>query len=164
MHKNSKLWLADLKAMYPRHFEYASVLELGSKDVNGSVREFFDHCDYTGIDKEPGEGVDIVVDARNTLFKKNFNTIICFSLLEHEEDWKTVLSHNVQFLMESGRMFFSFGSEGNIKHMDVWKPVPHKEFLAWAEFIGLEVMDSFFEEEKYGNNCRGCFNAILKKL
>jgi len=41
-------------------FHDAKVLEIGSLDLNGSVRRFVSNCAYTGIDVAPGEGVDIV--------------------------------------------------------------------------------------------------------
>ena len=42
-----------------------NVLEIGSLDINGSVRPMFKpfQLTYTGIDMQEGPGVDIVVDA-----------------------------------------------------------------------------------------------------
>lgn len=71
------------------------VLEIGSKDITGNVREYFsDAKSFTGTDMERGFNVDLIIDAHNLLkkFKKNsFDTILCFEMLEHDREfWTTV--------------------------------------------------------------------------
>jgi hypothetical protein len=59
----------------------ASVLEVGSYDVNGSVRSMF-AGDYTGIDYREGPGVDRVMDAeRESLPWAQIG--LCLETLEH---------------------------------------------------------------------------------
>ena len=43
---------------------YARVVEVGSRDINGSIRELVDADTYVGIDLEEGPGVDVVGDCR----------------------------------------------------------------------------------------------------
>jgi hypothetical protein len=38
------------------------IIEIGSYDVNGSVRKFFKNSHYTGVDLIPGIGVDVVCE------------------------------------------------------------------------------------------------------
>ena len=164
MHKNNKLWLTDLKICYPSSFVNCKVLELGSYNENGSVREFFENGDYVGVDKRNGAGVDICCNAQLTIFElESFDTIISFSMLEHDSNWKDSLSHNLQFLKQKGMIFISFGAEGNLEHGEDWKPVPSKEFLQWVNQCGLELISAFYEESRYGPDCKGAFNAILRK-
>lgn len=71
------------------------VLEIGSRNVNGSVRSLFtDAKEYIGIDMEDGEGVDIVMNAHD-IYKKfdahSFDVVICCECLEHDITfWETV--------------------------------------------------------------------------
>jgi hypothetical protein len=37
-----------IKKSYPEFFTNAKVLEVGSLDINGSIRPFFENCDYLG--------------------------------------------------------------------------------------------------------------------
>lgn len=66
------------------------ILEVGSYDVNGSVREFFD--DYIGIDMRIGPNVDIVADASDIPFVNNmFDNVLCLEMLEHDLTfWKSI--------------------------------------------------------------------------
>jgi SAM-dependent methyltransferase len=72
-----------------------SVLEVGSFNVNGSVRRFFTGP-YVGIDMQAGPGVDIVMNAHelNTLrvdtldghvINSTFDVIVCTEMLEHDD-------------------------------------------------------------------------------
>jgi hypothetical protein len=49
-----------IKKSYPEFFTNAKVLEVGSLDINGSIRPFFENCDYLGVDLGEGRGVDMV--------------------------------------------------------------------------------------------------------
>jgi SAM-dependent methyltransferase len=61
----------------------APVLDVGSRDVNGSVRPLCP-TPYFGIDIEDGDGVDEVYDGHTIPFPKNsFQTVICTEVFEH---------------------------------------------------------------------------------
>jgi len=59
-------FIATLKAAFPGFFTAARTLEIGSLDINGSVRQFFDGGSYIGLDVAPGHGVDIVCPGQDT--------------------------------------------------------------------------------------------------
>jgi SAM-dependent methyltransferase len=161
MHENNKKWLTDLKTQYPDSFKDCRVLEIGSRNVNGTVRDFFTNCEFVGIDMEAGRGVDVV--DKYPIFDKQFDTLISFNTYEHDFEWKQTLKHNLQWLRKGGMFFASFGSEGNEPHSyPVWRLIPHTEFINYCLELGLTVIDSFFEEERYGPNMKGAFNIICK--
>lgn len=63
-----------------------SVLEVGSYNVNGSVRELF-IGEYVGVDILEGPGVDRVVDAHNlseAFENEQFDVVLCLEMLEHD--------------------------------------------------------------------------------
>lgn len=71
------------------------VLEIGSLDINGSVRQFFtDAEEYIGIDLQKGKGVDKVMGAHDItkhFSPETFSTVICLEMLEHDKAfWKTI--------------------------------------------------------------------------
>lgn len=70
------------------------VLEIGSKDITGGVRQYFtDAKEYIGIDSELGFGVDKILDAHDILkvYKTgSLDMLICCEMLEHDNSpWIT---------------------------------------------------------------------------
>jgi hypothetical protein len=66
---------------------FDSVLELGGRDVNGSVRPFFrETTRYVSVDIAPGPGVDVVADATTYRPKEHYDAVVCCEVLEHAED------------------------------------------------------------------------------
>jgi len=164
MHLNNRKWLQDCKEKYPKNFKECSVLEIGSQNVNGTIRDYFNDCEYVGVDRENGNGVDIVCNAKETKFARQFDTLMIISVFEHDLEWKETMNHNLQWLKRGGLCFVCFGAEGNRPHMDIWKLVPHQDFLDYCKTLGLKHLDSFFEEDRYGKGDVGVFNAIYEKI
>jgi len=158
MHYNNRLWLQDCKEKYPHNFKNCSVLEIGSQNVNGTARDYFDDCEYVGVDREKGKGVDIV--SERPVFDRQFDTLLLLSVFEHDTQWEETLKHNLQWLKKGGLCLISFGAEGNLPHMDIWKPVPHTEVIDACNKVGLKVKDAFFEEDVYGSGDSGIFNIL----
>jgi SAM-dependent methyltransferase len=66
-------------------------LEVGSLNVNGSVRSQF-HGPYTGFDQREGDGVDVVGTADNLPWPGDeFDTVVSTEALEHDPTpWRSV--------------------------------------------------------------------------
>jgi hypothetical protein len=62
----------------------ASTLEVGSRDVNGGVRQLFTGP-YDGIDIEAGPGVDRVVSIHDLIVPAGrYKQAICLEMIEHD--------------------------------------------------------------------------------
>ena len=70
----------------------SSVIEVGSRNVNGSVREFFNGGWYVGVDMQDGTGVDMVARGDNLPFDDaTFDVAISTEMLEHDPfPWLTI--------------------------------------------------------------------------
>lgn len=92
------------------------VLEVGSRNVNGSLRQSIEpHCqEYVGIDIEDGLGVDIVMPAEDLTkrFKSEFDIVICTEMLEHAEDWRTAINQMKYVLIGDGQIFITTRGPG----------------------------------------------------
>lgn len=90
------------------------VLIVGSLDVNGSVRPYFDKCDVIGVDMTDGPGVDAIVNAHDLLGPYGlenlygyggavvpFDVIVCTEMLEHDDEFWTTL-YNIGVLLRPG--------------------------------------------------------------
>lgn len=83
----------------PEMFTGKKVLEVGSYDVNGSVRPFvegFKPETYIGTDFIAGPRVDAVVSAEDiveTYGKNSFDVVISTEMLEHAEHWRECVNN-----------------------------------------------------------------------
>jgi 2-polyprenyl-3-methyl-5-hydroxy-6-metoxy-1,4-benzoquinol methylase len=71
------------------------VLEVGSANINGTVRDLFsDAIEYIGVDQAACKGVDRILNAHDLVehFGVNcFDTVICCEMLEHDpRPWVTI--------------------------------------------------------------------------
>jgi SAM-dependent methyltransferase len=95
MHRSVKEYVKEF--LQENDCKGTSILEVGSRNVNGSVREFIELMkpkEYIGIDMLPGRGVDVVGLAENltTIFGKDrFDIVISTEMLEHCKEWKKSL-------------------------------------------------------------------------
>ena len=84
--------------------ECKKILEIGSLDINGGVRDLFKDTEYIGIDMQEGKGVDIVMNAHDIKkrFKRGeFDCVICLETLEHDNlFWITL--ENIKYVLKFG--------------------------------------------------------------
>jgi SAM-dependent methyltransferase len=141
------------------------VLELGSLNINGSCRAHFVNCEYVGIDIVAGDGVDLVVAAKDTVFTpEQFDTVISFSMVEHDPDWRESISHNMQWLKKGGLFAMCWGGEGNKRHdPEPWAFVPLADMKAFIETLPLENVNIFYEGDRFFADCDGAFDLIATK-
>jgi len=84
-----------------------TVLEVGSRNVKGSIRGYFETLnpkEYIGIDIVAGEGVDQILDIHDLAnhFGENvFDIIICSDTLEHIENFESA-SFNMHSVLKIG--------------------------------------------------------------
>ena len=106
------------------------VLEVGSYDVNGSLRpilESWGPAEYVGVDIERGPGVDVVCRAEDVveLFgKESFDIVISTELLEHVKDWRVVISNIKNICTTNGTILITTRSYGFRYHghpYDFWR-------------------------------------------
>jgi len=82
-------FVQSVKNCFPDAFANKKVLEIGSLNINGSVRQFFTGCDYLGVDIGEGRDVDMVCKGHELPFPAlSFDTVISCECLEHDKHWK----------------------------------------------------------------------------
>ncbi len=106
-----------------------AILEVGSYDVNGTVRPFIEAYNpslYVGVDMRSGPGVDIVLDVMDLpiLGKELFDIVFCLEMLEHAKDWKQSLVNMFSVLKKDGLLILTTRSPGFPLHdypSDHWR-------------------------------------------
>lgn len=66
--------------------DFCRVLEFGSRDINGSVRDVIRSQRYVGVDVVDGPLVDIVGDASTVNLAELFDVVVSTEVLEHVDD------------------------------------------------------------------------------
>jgi SAM-dependent methyltransferase len=105
------------KSIFSTMFVNQKVLEIGSLDINGSVRGFFEHCDYTGLDIGPGPGVDVVCQGQSyDAPTGSFDVVICCEVMEHNPFWQDTFRNMIRLLRPGGLMVMSCATTGRAEH------------------------------------------------
>ena len=60
-----------------------TVVDIGSRDINGTYRELFPESNYFGVDIVEGPNVDIIMDSKEWNELKNVDVVISGQTLEH---------------------------------------------------------------------------------
>lgn len=133
----------------------ALVLDIGSQDVNGSIRDVCpNHFVFQGIDFVPGKGVDIVLQDPYVLpFDTDTAEIItCSSCFEHSEFFWLLFLEMVRCLKPEGVLYLNVPSNGTFHQypVDCWRFYPDagRALCAWARRNGysLSLHESFIGE------------------
>ena len=94
-----------------------SVLEFGSYNINGSVRDAYPQAiSWWGIDIAAGPGVDEVADAVTWRSDRRFNIVICAEAFEHTPHWREIIQNAYDHLIEGGLFLASCASRDRPPH------------------------------------------------
>jgi len=115
MHKQARAFVESLKRDKPEHFKDKIVLEIGSLNINGSCRDMFENCGYTGVDLTEGEGVDIVGHAADLILLGS-DTTYSTEALEHDERWQETFKNMYSATRSNGLVFFTCATTGRKEH------------------------------------------------
>lgn len=149
MHESVLQWVGE--TLMSADIAGRSVLEVGSYDVNGSVRPTvlaLEPASYTGVDQSAGPGVDQVVSAVDLVAKfgaGSFDVVISTEMLEHVEDWRPIVAEMVNVLAPGGLLVLTTRSPGFPYHpypVDTWRYTVDGmgQILAAAGLVARELV------------------------
>lgn len=96
------------------------VVEIGSRDINGTVRPLFAGCrSYVGLDLVPGPGVDVVADARTWRPRRPVDCVVCCEVLEHTPHAREIVESAHAMLREGGLLILTAACEPRRPHSAV---------------------------------------------
>jgi SAM-dependent methyltransferase len=128
----------------------AQILEVGSMDVNGSLRRLQPvGSTWTGVDIEDGPGVDVVVPIHSPLpFPDNyFDLVLASSVFEHDTAFWVTLEEMARVVKPTGFIYISAPSNGMVHRypLDVFRFYPDAS-IAFLEIVKKRKRDACLAE------------------
>jgi SAM-dependent methyltransferase len=187
-HKEQSEFIAIVRQHMPERFVERRVLEVGSLDINGSVRSHFDRCDYTGADLAPGPGVDIACPGQLLEFPcGDFDVTISCECFEHNPYWVETFVNMLRMTRHVGAVVMSCATTRrrehgtartnaeaspftsakgwtyyrNLTERDVARSVPLANWLAdWCFVVAPESYDLYCVGVRSGNLPHGLRESL----
>lgn len=98
-------WKTELKNRFPRFFKGVKILDIGSADMNGTNKPWFEDSEYIGLDIAPYKNVDVVSLAHEyDVPDESFDVVISTNHLEHDIYWEKTLAKMLKLLKRGGFM------------------------------------------------------------
>jgi hypothetical protein len=120
-------------------------LEVGSYDVNGSVRKFFPNADYVGVDLIQGPGVDLVCEGDKIPHQdNNYHITISCECFEHNPSWAETFINMYRMTKDGGLVIFTCATTGRAEHGTTRtspKSSPGTQALNWDYYKNLTAED-----------------------
>ena len=130
----------------------ARILEIGSMDVNGSLRKAaLPTTDYVGVDLEEGRSVDVVIKPGESLpFDDcSFDLVMASSAFEHDPRFWETFIEMCRVARPGGHIYVNAPSNGGVHRypLDCWRFYPDAG-LALVEFavhhkVKVDLVESF---------------------
>ena len=117
-HAAQQLFFEKVKEAYPEFFAWRNVIEIGSLDINGSLRGLFDYCNYVGFDVGHGPGVDYAVQGQDVVYPDDsFDIAVSSECFEHNPYWKETFANMDRMVKDDrGIVAFSCAGTGRPEH------------------------------------------------
>lgn len=156
---------------YAKAFESESktkVVEIGSQDVNGSLRQVCpDDFEYIGLDFQDAKGVDIVLTDPYVLplESNSVDIVVSSSCFEHSEMFWLVFLEVLRVLKPKGLFYLNAPSAGHFHRfpVDCWRFYPDsgKALIAWANRNGINaaMLESYTQK---GGDWQDFVSVFLK--
>jgi len=147
---------------YTQDLKNFSVVEIGSQNVNGALRDHKpQNCsDYIGVDFANGDGVDVVLqDPYKLPFPSNtFDVLVTSSCFEHSEMFWISFLEGLRVLKPSGVMYCNMPASNMPYHrfpVDCWRFFPDsgKALEKWGNYnsINVKLLESYIVKPNYQN-------------
>lgn len=126
------------------------VVELGSRNINGSIRPWFaSAASYTGVDMVAGPGVDVVADAVTFEPDQPPDVVLCLEVLEHSPEAAAIVANAARILKSGGWFLVTCATDPRAPHSAVdggalhpseyYRNVPPGDLYAWVTGAGLSI-------------------------
>lgn len=140
-HVEQRQFFEKVRAEYPDLFSGVSVLEIGSLNINGTIRDLFDAKRYIGVDVHKGDGVDVVAEGQHLKYRaKSFDVAVSAECFEHNPYWRETFVN--MHRMARKAVLFTCASTGRPEHGTTRTTPQDSPFtLDWDYYRNLTAED-----------------------
>lgn len=134
------------------HGPFYKVIEIGSRDINGGVRDLFSHAVYIGVDVAPGPGVDRVADGATWEPMGDVDCVVCCETLEHAANAREIVRNCVKMLDKGGTLIITAAGPGRdphsaidldpIRDTEYYRNIDPDDLRGWIDLPDCEVVDA----------------------
>jgi hypothetical protein len=116
MHWGCYTFFENLRLLYLITSTTPSVLDVGSYDINGSLKYLFPNSDYTGLDLAEGPNVDIVVSGAEFNTDKRYDITLSCECFEHNPQYLLTFQNMIKLTKNNGLVVFTCATTGRPEH------------------------------------------------
>lgn len=100
--------------------EPVKVLDIGGRNINGSVRDLFPNATvYTALDIRVGDGVDVVADAATWTPDREYDVVVSCEVFEHTGSWPQICATAFKACAPGGVFIATMAGPGRPAHSAV---------------------------------------------
>jgi len=144
-HPQQLCFVSTLAQNLTQDYTRVKILEIGSYNVNGSIRDFFVGSDYIGTDLTDGPGVDFVSDGHLIDHGDNtYDITISCECFEHNPYWLETFLNMYRMTKEGGIVVFTCATRGRLEHGTRRTSPgfsPGTQDVGWDYYSNLEERD-----------------------
>jgi SAM-dependent methyltransferase len=140
-------------------FSRKCILEIGSYNVNGSIRPYFAGSTYTGVDLIPGPDVDVVCEGEKLADPdESYDLAVSCECFEHNPQWLETFLNMYRMTKAGGIVIFTCATTGRLEHGTI-RTLPESSpgtlTVGWNYYRNLKERDftSRIEFEKLFTEC-----------
>lgn len=116
-HSQQQDFFRRVKEKFPKYFTDVKVLDVGSLDINGNIKHFFQQpFYYIGVDLSEGPNVDVVSPGHLYNSDFQFDVVTSAEVFEHDMYYSRTIKNMIRLLKSGGIMIFSCASTGRDEH------------------------------------------------
>lgn len=144
-HKHQLNFVKTLSSNLAKSYFDKDIIEIGSYDVNGHIRSFFNSKSYLGVDLTNGPNVDLVFDASELNHSDStYDMSISCECFEHNPKWLKTFLNMIRMTKEGGVVIFSCATKGRLEHgTSRTSPLvsPGTYAVGWNYYLNLTERD-----------------------
>lgn len=161
MHDSAYQWFVDRAKNLPH---VGLIVEVGGRDINGSIRDLFSTDRYISTDLHPGPGVDIVVDALTWNPPEAPDLVLCAEVLEHAPQAGLLVKRMHDWLTPGGILLLATVGDPWPPHSGYdGGPVRYGEYYRGVAALDLIEWLSPFESKLWSAKSNGDRFAVAIK-
>ncbi len=105
-HRSQLDYIEKLSKDFPEYFNNIKMLEIGSLNINGTIRQFFKDCEYVGVDLDSGRDVDLICEGQLVDHPDNtYDTTGSCNCFEHNPHWIETFRNMYRMTRQNGLLF-----------------------------------------------------------